>query len=241
MPPRKRTHQSLVLLRFWSVHGKKARTFLLQFFQHMLLIAVIFTTTTIFTNYDIVFGNISQLLNNGEAVHLSSKSVPANLPSLSSFNWNELGSPFGQLILTSGSSEIIAEMNHVMLFAGVITVGLLILREAWNSLHQSRLTFLQLEQPVRGTLYHGASRRSVLGFIAIICSFQAVSAYVVGVVVSTFVIIPLIEARLDDTFFNFLVSSIPVTSYLVVLIPVFATLSISMAYFSFRIRHVKLN
>jgi hypothetical protein len=237
----RRSHQSLVLVKFWLVHGKKAQTFLFQFLQHMLLVAVIFTTATIFTNYDIVFGNISRLLNDGDVVDLTNKSIPANIPSLSSFNWSELGTPFGHLILTSGSSEIIGEMNRVMLFAGVITVGLLITREAWNSFHQSRLTFLQLEQPVRGVLYHGASRRSVVGFETIVSCLEALSAYIVGVLVSTLLVIPLIEARLGDTFFNFLLSSIPVTSYVVVAIPVGTTLAISVGYFSFRIRHVKLN
>ncbi len=234
-------HQSLVLFKFWLFKGKKAKTFFLQFFQHMLLVIVIFTTATLFTNYNIVFGNISKLLNQGEAVDLNSKTLPASLPSLSSFNWSQLNNPFGQLILGSGSGLVVTEMNRVMLFAGILTVGLLILRESWNSFHQSRLTFLQLEQPIRGVLYHGASRRSVVVFNLMITSIQGASAYVVGIAVSTLVIIPLIEAKLGDTFFNFLLSSIPVTSYVVVAIPVLMTLFVSLAYFSFRIRSVKLN
>jgi hypothetical protein len=237
-----RSRQSIVLFKSWSFRGKKRKTFLLQFFQHMLLVAVIFTTTTIFTNYNIVFGNISKLLSEGQAVDLNSKSIPSSLPSLSSFNWNDLsGNPFGQLILSSGSNLVVSEMNHVMLLAGVITIGLLILRESWNSFHQSRLTFLQLEVPIRGVLYHGASRRAVVIFNMMIVSLQAVSAYIVGILASTLVVLPLIEATLRDTFFNFLVSSIPLTSYIIAAIPVSMTFFISLGYFSFRIRSVKLN
>ena len=236
----KKNHQSLVLLKYW-LRGAKRRTFFFQFFQHMLLVSVIFTTATIFTNYDIVFGNISRLLNLGESVDLSNKSIPSSIPSLSNFNWNELNNPFGQLVLNAGSGYIIGEMNKVMLFAGVITVGLLILRESWNSFHQSRLTFLQLQIAIRGVLYHGCSRRSVVIFNALVSSIQAAAAYAVGIVVSVFVIIPLMEAKLGDTFFNFLVSSIPFTSYIVVAIPVTITFLVSVSYFSTRIRNVKLN
>jgi len=232
--------QSLVLLRYWT-KGKKRSTFILHFVQHIFLITIIFTSTTIFTNYNIVFGHISSLLSQGQTVSLSSGSQPVSSISISQVNWSQISSSLAQTVFTNESGYLVSEMNKIMLITGIITVGLLILRESWSTFHESRLMFLQLELPIRSVLYHGASHRAVISFDLIMGVLQATVSYVVGALIAVFLVIPLIESVVHDTFLDFLVSSIPVIPYLVALLPVALTLMISFLYFVLRIRNVKLN
>ena len=229
-----------MLLRYWT-KGKKRGTFILHFFQHMFLIVIIFTTSTIFTNYNIVFGHIASLLDQGQVVSLSSGSDPVSSISLSQVNWSAVSSSFAQTVFTNDSGYFVDEMNSIMLLTGIITIGLLILRESWSTFHESRLMFLQLELPIRSVLYHGASKRAVVSFDVIMASLQAVASYALGALLAIYLVIPLIESIVHDTFLDFLVSSIPVVPYLVAVLPVALTLVISICYFALRIRKVKLN
>lgn len=234
------SRQSLVLLRYWT-KGKKRGTFILQFVQHMFLIVIIFTATTIFTNYNVVFGHVAALLNQGKDVSLSSGPNPVASITLSQVNWSLISSSLAQTVFTNESGYLVNEMNKIMLFTGIITIGLLIVRETWSTFHESRLMFLQLELPIRSALYHGASTRAVISFDVIMASLQALASYVFGVLVAVYLIVPLIEIVVHDTFLDFLVSSIPIVPYIVAVLPVTLTLAISICYFSIRIRKVKLN
>ena len=237
---RGRPRQSMVLLKYWT-KGKKRGTFILHFFQHLYLIIIIFTATTIFTNYDIVFGHIASLLNQGQNVGLSNSPIPVTSISISSVNWSLLSSSLAQTVITTESGYLVGEMNRVMLFTGIIVIGLLILRESWIAFHESRLTFLQLELPIRSVLYHGCSRRAVISFDIIMGSIQVLASYAFGALIAIYLVIPLIESVVRDTFMDFLVSSIPLVSFVVALIPVILILLISSCYFVVRIRTVKLN
>jgi len=232
--------QSLVLIKYWT-KGKKRGTFILHFVQHMFLIVIIFTTTTIFTNYNTVFSHVATLLNQGKDVSLNSGTSPVATISLSQVNWTAISSSLAQTVFTNESSYFVNELNKIMLFTGIITVGLLILRESWSTLHESRLMFLQLELPIRSVLNHGASRHAVVSFDVIMGVIQAVFSYVLGALIAIFVVIPLIVYVVHDTFLDFLVSTIPLVPYLVAIIPVVITLLISIVYFVIRIRKVKLN
>lgn len=234
------SRQSFVLFRYWT-KGKKRGTLILHFVQHMFLVVIIFTTTTIFTNYNTVFSHVAMLLNSGNDVSLRSGSLPVSTISISQVNWTAISSSLTETVFTNDSSYFVNELNRIMLFTGIITVGLLILREAWSTLHESRLMFLQLEVPIRSVLYHGASSRAVVSFDVIMGLVQALFSYVLGALVAIFVVIPLIVYVVRDTFLDFLVSTIPVVPYFVALIPVVITFIISTVYFAIRIQKVKLN
>ena len=207
----------------------------------MFLVVIVFTAATIFTNYNIVFGHIALLLNQGQNVALSNSPIPVTSIALSSVNWSAVSSSLAQTVFTTESGYLVSEMNKVMLITGIIVIGLLIFRESWSAFHESRLTFLQLELPIRSVLYHGCSTRAVILFDIIMGLVQAVASYALGALIAVFVIIPLIEIVIHDTFMDFLVSSIPLAPFVVSLIPVILTLLISICYFVIRIRTVKLN
>src|SRR5579875_2411267 len=75
-----------------------------------------------------------------------------------------------------------------MFYASVIVVGYLILREVWTSFNRSKLSFDFYRPSNRGVLYHGCSPMSVVRFVYLTSTIQAMLSYSAGVAITIFVL-----------------------------------------------------